>query len=109
MPKIETRSTFYPTVDKEVNSLSNYKTLIATKEKFNPQKKEQINEIKSKMNDMRNRTADDLEYCLQQTELTSVVDVRKLQRALGLPREKNHKEIMTHLKQRNKFKMKKVI
>ena len=65
---------------------------------MNKQNSEQLNEIKSKMDNMRMRNAEDLEAVLNKRELLNMVDPRKLQKALDLPRQKDHKEIIMQLK-----------
>lgn len=103
LPKIDLRPTYYSNngVDKEVNvnSINSYKTVSISEDKIKVQQNaEQINEIKSKMDYMRMRTAEDLEAVLNKTDLLNMVDPRKLQRALDLPRLKDHKEIISQLK-----------
>ncbi len=102
MPKIDLKPTYFPNnfVDKEVsvNSMSAYKTITISKDKENKQKNEQINEIKSKMDNMRMRTSEDLEAILNKPDLLNMVDARKLQKALDIPRQKDHKEMMMQLK-----------
>ena len=102
LPKIDFRPTYYPNnlVDKEVNvnSTNAYKTVTISEIKVNKQKSEQLNEIKSKMDNMRMRTSEDLEAILNKPDLLNMVDARKLQKALDIPRQKDHKEMMMQLK-----------
>ncbi len=105
LPPIDTNPENYANQSNEketyTNSINSYKTIEASKEK-DLNKSE--NEIKQKMNNMRNRTAEDLEFCLKKTNLLNIVDVKKLQKGLSIPLEKNSREMMNQLKLMNKKK-----
>ena len=109
LPPIDTNPENYPNQSNEketyANSINSYKTIEASKEK-DLNKSE--NDIKQKMNNMRNRTAEDLEFCLKKTNLLNIVDVKKLQKGLSIPLEKNSKEMTNQLKLINKKKKLKI-